>query len=88
MLDILKRIPQNVWYISIVGFFVQLGGTLVYANGFESTKEFMSPTDLLFNRAISESASTLVKPISGVLSDYFSNRKLQAIIIYYKLISF
>lgn len=82
MLDILKRIPQNVWYISIVGFFVQLGGTLVYANGFESTKEFMSPTDLLFNRAISESASTLVKPISGVLSDYFSNRKVFLLIGY------
>ena len=75
MLEFFKRMPRNIIFISILGFFMQIGNGIIYASGFSATNKFMTSTNLVFLNSLSSSLSSLIKPVSGIFSDRFADRK-------------
>lgn len=82
----LRQVHRNIYIMGYVSLAIQFGATLVYSTADTFTGAFMTPIGLLIMRSFSESMSTTIKIVAGMLSDYFNNRKLLLSISYGSLI--
>ena len=94
ILNKLKKVHKNVFFVGLISFFMQLGASIIYctANILVEGK-LLSENQLNLLRQISESISILIKVPSGYISDLMNDRKTFLMIgngsmIFWKLLFF
>jgi hypothetical protein len=85
--SLLRGISPEVYWMGIVGLFVQLGATLIYTTADTTTQTLnLTVNTLLMLRSLSEAVPTFIRGISGVISDNYINPKYMLMISYGSMI--
>jgi MFS family permease len=84
-IKILKKINLNVYYIGLVGFFMNFAATLVYTTLLifvGGSNNILNQNTIILVRTLSEALANFAKIFSGFISDRLQNRKSFLVIGY------